>query len=233
MPLNKTNRSDYYFGGADNKTRQFSRKQAGELLSSIDEAERQIRDYYNNADENYQIIEGIISPVSLTRKDKSLESISIRSGFRPDTLFAYQVAPSGYIFNEKAYNTRHSFYISWLFQLDQCGVKTFHTLNYVETAQLLVAIYKSCDKSPEEHGTLQRITKPRIQLKHHEPFVRALVYLSSVYHLQIGEAKATEINKHFHSLLDLAMADVIDLCQVEGIGKKMAENMLKSIGRDL
>lgn len=65
MSLNQNRKSDYYFGGADNKTRQWSRKQAGELLSDLDEAERQLRSYYNQADENNQIVEGIISPVPL------------------------------------------------------------------------------------------------------------------------------------------------------------------------
>ena len=74
--LNQLNMSDYYFVGVDGVTRQYSRKQSGELLGNIDEAESQIRDYYDNADENYQIVEGIISPVSLTHKQVKVFDIS-------------------------------------------------------------------------------------------------------------------------------------------------------------
>jgi hypothetical protein len=36
LPLNQTKRGDYYFGGADGKSRQWSRVQINELLSDMD-----------------------------------------------------------------------------------------------------------------------------------------------------------------------------------------------------
>jgi DNA integrity scanning protein DisA with diadenylate cyclase activity len=233
MPLNQSHRSDYYFGGADGRTRQFSRKQSGELLANIDEAEDQIRDYYSNADENYQIVEGLISSVPLTRRDRSLSAISVRRGDHPTTLFSYKVADNGFIHDEHAWDVSASLLYAWLFRLEQCGVVTYYTENLVGTARLLVAIYNNCQKSPEEHSTLQRYIKPRITIKEQDPFVKALMALSLAYNLKIGEDRATKIAKTYRSILAIAMAEVDELCEIGGIGRKTAENLLVAIGREL
>lgn len=233
MPLNQTKRSDYYFGGEDGKTRQFSRKQAGELLANIDEAESQLRDYYENADENYQIVEGLISSVPLTRRDRSLSAISIRRQSQPNNLFSYKVAENGYIYDEHSWDIGSAMLYAWLFQLSQVGVVTYCTENYVGTARLLVALYKSCQKPPEEHTTLQRYIRPRIVIKEHDPFIKALMALSLAYQIGIGEDKAMKIATRHHSILDIAMSSVDELSEIEGIGKKTAEKLLSSIGREV
>lgn len=233
MPLNQTHRSDYYFGGEDGKTRQFSRKQAGELLGNIDEAEDQLRDYYGNADENYQIVEGIISPIAITRKDRSLEAISIRKGFSPTNLYSYKVAPNGFLFDEHSWSTSSAMLDAWEHQLEQAGIYTYYRVNWIATAKLMAAIYHNCQKPPEEHSTLQRYIKPRIVLKEHHPFIKALMALSLAYQLNIGEDKATRISTRFSSILDIAMCSEEELCEVGGIGKKTARKLLEAIGREL
>jgi len=233
MPLNQTHRSDYYFGGEDGKTRQFSRKQAGELLGNIDEAEDQLRDYYDNADENYQVVEGLISSVPLTKRSKTRDAISVRMQSRPSALFSYRVADNGFIFDEHAWSISASMYYAWLFQLDQAGITTYFTENSVGTAKLLAAIYKNCQKPVEEHTTLQRYIRPRIAIKEHKPFVRALMALSLAYQIKIGEDKAERIATKYNSLLDIAMSEVSELCEIDGIGKKIAEKLLAAIGREI
>jgi len=233
MPLNQTQRSDYYFGGEDNKTRQFGRVQAGELLANIDSMEDELRRYYENADENYQVIEGIISPIPLTRKDRSLEAISIRKGASPTHLFSYKVTEAGYIYDERAWDVSSSMLYGWLRGLERCGIITYQTINWVDTAKLLVAFYFNDQKPPEEHTTLQRYIRPRIVIKEHNPFIKALMALSLAYQIGIGEDKATKIAQHYNSLFDIAMAEVGELCQVEGIGKKTAQKLLLSIGREV
>ena len=135
--LNNLNMSDYYFGGVDGRTRQYSRKQSGELLSDIDEAEKQLRDYYNQADENYQIVEGLISPVCLTHKTPKVfdfkDGFTSRSKPMTGILFSYKVAPNGHIYDEHPHKVSPALLHNWLFQLSQGGVVTFFTLNYVET----------------------------------------------------------------------------------------------------
>ena len=244
LPLNNTGRSDYYFGGDDGKTRQFGRVQAGELLSNIDSMEDELRRYYDSADENNQIIEGIISDVPLTRKDKSLEAISVRFKDRPTTLFAYRVAASGFIFSEHAYSVSADLLYAWLFRLYDAGIQTFHTINYVSTARLISAIYKNCQRPPEEHDTLNRYYIPRISLsekqpdsrkrisiREQNPFIRALMGLSLIYHLDIGEKKATALYKAgYKTLLDIAYATEKELTSVPGIGKTIARGLLNAIG---
>jgi len=230
MPLNQTKRSDYYFGGEDGKTRQFSRKQAGELLGNIDEAESQLRDYYENADENYQIVEGLISSVPLTRRDRSPSAISVRRQSRPNNLFSYKVAENGYIYDEHSWDVSSALLYAWLFQLSQVGVITYFSENYVGTARLLAAIYRNCQKPPEEHSTLQRYIKPRIYIKEHNPFVETLMGLKGA---ELGEVKAKALLDYFGSPLSLFMASIEEICQVEGFAKKTAEKILSAIGREL
>lgn len=230
MPLNQTKRSDYYFGGEDGKTRQFSRKQAGELLGNIDEAEDQLRSYYDNADENYQIMEGLISSVPLTRKDKSRDSISIRRQSRPTSLFSYKVADGGFIYDEHSWNTSSAMLYAWLFQLSQAGIITLYTENYVATARLLAAIYQSCQKAPKDHTTLQRYIKPKIYIKEHNPYVETLMGIKGA---ELGETKATALIEYFGSPLSLFMASIEEIAELEGFGKKTALKILRSIGREL
>ena len=245
MPLNQSSRSDYYFGGEDGKTRQFGRVQAGELLANIDSMEDELRRYYENADENYQVIEGLISSMPLTRRDRSLSAISARRQARPTTLFTYKVAENGFIYDEHSWDVSASLFYAWLFGLDQEGVRTYYTENYVATARLLVAIYKNCQKPPEEHTTLNRYYIPlldtgerdakggKIHIREQNPFIKALMALSLAYGLNIGEDKATKLTKRYSNIFDIAMSNVDELCLVEGIGKITAEKLLTSIGVEL
>jgi len=240
MPLNRTHRSDYYFGGEDGKTRQFSRKQAGELLGNIDEAEDQLRDYYNNADENYQIVEGIISPVAITKRDRSLESISIRKGFSPTNLYTYKITEAGHLYDEHTWNTSSSMLDAWEYRLEQAGIYTYYRVNWVATAKLLAAIYKNCQKPPKEHTTLQRIINPKIvihtpqnmtleELKRYN-YIKTLMGLAGA---ELGETKATALVDYFNDPISLFMASIEEIAELEGFGKKTAQKILVAIGREL
>ena len=230
IPLNQTQRSDYYFGGEDGTSSQFGRVQAGELLSNIDSMEDELRRYYNQADKNYQIIEGIISPVAITKTYKKIEAVSIRRGAHPTNLFSYKVTDAGFIYDEHAWNVSSSMLFAWLRGLERVGIITYYTINWVDTARLLAAIYNNDQKPSEEHTTLQRIIRPRITIKEQNPFVKALMSISLVYQLSIGEDRATKIAEHYDSLLDIAMASVDELC-MRGIGRKTAEKLLSAMGR--
>ncbi|KKK61335.1 hypothetical protein LCGC14_3015340, partial [marine sediment metagenome] len=149
MPLNITNRADYYFGGEAGSV-QFNRVQAGELLSNIDSMEDELRRYYDSADDNNMIIEGLITDTPLTKRDRSIESVSVRMKSRPSTLFAYRVAANGYQFGEHAYDVGADLFYAWLYRLKECGVNTFFTWNYVGTAKLLATVYRNCQKPSDD-----------------------------------------------------------------------------------
>lgn len=244
MPLNQTGRSDYYFGGEDSRTRQFCRVQAGELLANIDSQEDELRRYYGSADENNMIIEGIISDVPLTRRHKDMETVSVRLDKRPSgVLFAYRVAPNGYLFGEHSFNVSSDLLYAWLYRLYDAGIQTFFAINYVMTAKCIASVYRNCQRPQEEHSTLNRYYTPRIVLsesqpgrkratiREQNPFIRALMAFSLIYHLDIGEKKATALYEAgYKTVFDLAYASVKELTAVHGVGKTIATNLLNSIG---
>lgn len=265
-PLNQMHISDYFFGNYEGKRLQFSRKQAGELLGNIDEAEDQLRDYYEQADENCQIVEGVISGTPLaTLTDKQI--YAIKSGkvawheirYEPKVRepstnlpttrghppklgsYSYKVesitdrtgVTVGILTNGRAFDTPISLVYVWIHRLTKVGIVTYWTANWTETARLLMTIYHNEQKPPEEHSTLQRVIRPRIQVKEPEPFLKALMFLSNAYKLQIGETKGQALANKFCNILDLATSSVSDIMEVEGMGKKLAERLLTALGRGI
>jgi len=192
-----------------------------------------------NADRNYQIVEGITSSDKLKIKGATvpidshdLPGVSTRDlGSR---LFCYKVEPGGYIEKGHSFSAiNDSLLYAWIHRLAEAGITTYYTINWIGTARLLSAIYRNEQKPPEEHSTLQRVVRPRIHIKEAEPFLKSLLFLSNAYKLGIGEKKATALAEHFCNMLDLATADLNEIAAVEGIGKKIAEKILKSMGREV
>jgi len=236
--LNQLHMSDYYFGNYEGKRLQFSRKQAGELVGNIDEAERQLADYYTNADKNYQIIEGFISLDKIKIKEAAIPVDG--HGFSTSTrdlgakLFCYKIEPGGYVEKGHSFSAINDSLLSaWLHRLGEAGIITYHTSNWVYTARLLSAIYRNEQKPPENHSTLQRVVRPRIHIREADPFMKSLLFLSNAYQLGIGEKKAKALADRFVCLLDIATASVSELTEAEGIGRKQAEKILSSLGRDI
>ena len=158
--LNQLHMSDYYFSNYEGKRLQFSRKQAGELVGGIDEAEKQLADYFNNADENYQIVEGIISPDRLKIKGAAVPlEVDGHGGFTSTRdlgarIYSYKVEPGGFIEKGHSFTTiNDSLIAAWIHRLAKAGIPTYRTINWIETARLLSAIYRNEQKPPENHST--------------------------------------------------------------------------------
>jgi len=145
-------------------------------------------------------------------------------------LFSYKIAPNGYIFGEKVHNVPASMLEAWLQGLDECGVGVIYTVNSVHTAKSLVARYKNAQKPAEEHTTLRRIIKPKIITKSPNPYVKTLMGIAGA---ELGEVKAEALIEHFGNPFSLFMASVDEICEVEGIGRKTAEKILRAIGREV
>ncbi|KKK68830.1 hypothetical protein LCGC14_2940110, partial [marine sediment metagenome] len=210
--LNIANMSDFFFGNYEGKRLQFSRKQAGELVGGIDEAEKQLAEYYHNADENYQIVEGIISPERIKIKGAAVpvdghQSFTASTRDLGSKLFCYKVEPNGFIERGHSFSAvNDSLIAAWIHRLAKAGIPTYYTLHWVQTARLLSAIYRNEQKPPEDHSTLQRIIRPRIYIKEQDPFVKSLLFLSNAYQLGVGEVKAKALADKFVNILDLATA---------------------------
>ncbi len=236
--LNIAGMSDYWFANYEGKRLQFSRKQAGELVGNIDEAESQLASYYDNADKNYQIVEGIISPDKLRIKGAAVQldghGASVSTRDLGAKLFCYKVEPGGFIERGHSFSAiNDSLLAAWIHRLAESGITTYYTINWVHTARLLSAIYRNEQKPPENHSTLQRVVRPRIHIKEADPFMKSLLFLSNAYQLGIGEKKAKALADRFVCILDIATAGVSELMEVDGVGKKMAEKILASLGRDI
>ncbi len=235
-PLNRAHRSDYFFGNYTGETFQFSRKQAGELIGNIDEAEDQLADYYNNADHNYQIVEGWISPLPIQGIEIKDHYLVGKASVRQlgQKLYCYQVQPNGRVEVGHSFGAvSASMLYAWIHRLARAGVDTYWTINWVETARLLIAVYKNEQKPPEEHSTLTRVIKPRITVREPEPLLKALMFLSDAYKLGIGEKKAKALCTRYVNLIDIAMADVKEIAMTEGIGNIIAKKLLIALGRTL
>jgi len=244
-PLNRQHRSDYFFSNFDGKTFQFSRKQAGELVGNIDEAESQLADYYPNADYNFQIVEGITLSLPLRGVDTINHSPTTGSARDLGSkLFCYAIQPNGSIERGHSFSTiNDSVLYAWTHRLAMAGIPTYHTPNWIGTARLLTTIYRNEQKLPEEHMTLQRVIKPktivRNEAKMTEEEIRnyrlqkALMFLSDAYKIGIGEKKATVLADKYVNLIDIAMADVAELTECEGIGTGIARKLLSALGRTI
>ena len=243
--LNKNDISDYLITVPDRPTKQFSRKQAGELLGNIDEAEKQLRDYYPHADESYQIVEGIISTTRLSMP--SSKQYSKRENLNPfkegmaksgklmrGCMYTYTVDDAGMIHGEREWNTSSQMLYAWLYSLDQCGITTYFTMNSTETAKLLVAIHNYTEKGT--HNTLNRYIKPSLHLvaKNRMELTKQDKQILSLMGLEgagLGEAKATALIKKFGDVMSVLNASEWELEEVPGIGRSYAGKIRASVRR--
>ena len=159
-------------------------------------------------------------------------------------VFTYPVEPSGFIQHGHSFTTaRMSEIYAWIYRLSQFGIATYYTNNWEETSRFLISAYKNDQKPPEEHKTFQRIYRPKVYIKHEKNMTpeelaeyrltKALLLLSTTYNLGIGEVRARKLAEEFANLMDISLASIKEISAVEGIGKAMAEKLLRALGRNI
>jgi len=228
--LNTARMSDYFFSNYEGKRFQFGRVQAGELLSNIDSMEDELSRYYENAECNFQIIEGMISPVKIRHAEINSHIQKVVSARDIGTsIYGYKVAPYGELTGHSFSGITPAMIYAWIHRLAMAGINTYWTSNYAETARLLVTVYKNEQKPPEQHSTLQRVTLPRLEIRKAEPFMKALMYIGHAYKLEIGEKRAQVLADKFCNIADLAMASVSDVSACDGFGKNSAAKLLAAL----
>jgi hypothetical protein len=225
--LNQKSMADYWFTSVEGRRIQVNRTQAGELLGNIDSFEDELRRYYNSADETFAIVEGIISPYRLTGAKVAM-AITTKPIAPPGSLFAYSVTDKGFIYTERVYQVSNKMLKAWLLNIDHAGISVIYTINDMDTAATLAAMYENQQKT--EHTTLQRYIKPRITIRSHNPHVQALVNLSQAYKLDIGEVKAEALIDYFNNLENILLAEKSELMVVGGIGPTIAQKLKDSLG---
>ena len=155
--LNHLGLADYVFTDIMGRRVQFERKQWSEILGGMNKVEEQLRRQYDKAEELNLIIEGLIDitpyGIDFFKKSKGI--------YRPSHSYGTVKSPRVFL---------HSQVMAWIGQLDKSGITVYQTTSSAATASMLVALYKNSQK--EEHTTLQRYIKPRIELKELNPYVK-------------------------------------------------------------
>ncbi len=204
--------ADYLFFACDGHSIQIERKQAGELLSSIEKVEEQLRRELPNADETILLWEGVIEPVMAQNGANCM---------------AYHKAKGGDILVPgRPYNQNYGGLQAWFSQLDKCGVTVVNTTSMVATALTIVALYRSAQKP--EHTTLRRYIKEKIHIETFNPHVLSLMGIEGA---MIGEVKAKALIKRFDSLWGVISQSPEELAKTEGLGITTATKLLRAVGR--
>lgn len=220
--LNGKGMADYLWFCCSGHRIQVERKQADELLASIDAVEEQLqRELQNGVEETILLIEGICEPVL---------------GLRTAIQTWHRAKDRNILIPGKVHNCSYTGYKAWQSQLDKAGVTIVETFDYTATAMTLVALYQNSQK--EEHKTLRRYIKDRIHIGSQNPHILSLM---SIKGAGIGEERAKAIISRYGTFWyainqppeDLAETLVGEEGKEKRLGMKAVERLFKSIGRNI
>ena len=203
--LNSQGYADYMWTGVEGITH-VERKQWGEVLTSIDAVENQLRHHLTSqpACRLLFIIEGMVIGSSTgTTQLRGTSKNNIYICGRESTIRLGQV-------------------YAWLYQLSKF-LELYQTSTYYETCLALTSFYKSDQKA--EHTTFTRHFKPINY--HYDPRVVQLMGLLP----GIGEVKAVALIDRFITVWNVMNATPKELESVAGIGKVLSVKILRQIGR--
>ena len=205
---------DYTFIAIDGHRIGVSRKQAGEMLSSLDEVEVQLRKDLLSVDELYLLNEGVFSG-------------ALHYG-KPGTQVWHLSNDRRFLIPGHTFGTSLAKLYAWIYQLDKSGITYLPTFDWTETAQALVSMYNNSQK--KEHTTLQRYIKPKITPKPWNHHVETLMGIRGV---NLGEKRAKALIEEFGTVWMVLLQEPKDLAKVEGIGPITAKRLLEAIGRTI
>lgn len=229
VPLNEFLLPDYMWYGLDNRLHGVNRKQAGELVSDIDNCERQLSNELGRVDDLSLVVEGIISPSQfINRRGGKSSKLDFGAVTRPGQMtYTYSFLPGGKLANEREHNTSYSYIMAWLWSLDKSGVTHFIVSNSFATAYAIASWRKNSLES--KHTTLRRYIKPKVDPGVRDRFVLTLMGVEGG---RIGEATARVLLNEFGTPWNILAAEREELYKVKGIGEKWVDNFFVAIGRD-
>lgn len=210
--LNTQDKADYYWAACDWHTIQIERKQCAELLGDMDAVEAVLNKYIPSADELCLLVEGVMCPSQFG------VDTYVQSPGKPYYRLAHRFGTE-----KKPQLGLYSKYQSWRWSLDKAGITVYETSCMEGTQKAIAAFYNNSQQS--EHTTLKRYLRQKPTQFNANPHVRALMGLSLVYGLGIGEEKAVMLIDKFKSLAMCMLASVDELCQIDGIGKNTARKL--------
>ena len=113
---------------------------------------------------------------------------------------------------------------AWLYQVEKF-IEVHHTSCFEETMGLIVALYKADQRV--DHTTFERYIR---QVEFHpNPQVQRLLGMGEG--LGIGPTRAEALIRKFGTVYNVLKASTQELAEVEGIGAKLASQLLRGVGR--
>ena len=207
---------DYVWFSYDGRRVGVERKTWGEILSDPDHVEEQLRREMTTVNEICLLIEGVAESTQW-----GVDTYTKSTG-KPYYKLQHSYGTPKYPQSGLYHRIQ-----SWLWQLDSCGISSYRTTNSHDTASALVAWYKSSQK--EEHTTLRRYIKPRINPKAFDPAVLTLMGIAGV---ELGEIRAKALIDYFGSVWAVVNAPMSVLVDVDGIGPGLARKLIDALGRE-
>ena len=185
-PFNSHGLPDYTWIAIDGHRIGVSRKQAGELLGGLDDAEEQLRRDILSVDEMYLLNEGIFSSALHYKK--------------PGTQAWHLSKDRKFLIPGHTFGTSIASFYAWIYQLDKAGITYLPTFDWTETAQALVTMYNNSLKA--EHTTLKRYIKTKIYPKPFNHHVETLMGIKGTDRGPLlGETKAKALVERFETHL--------------------------------
>lgn len=193
-----------------------SRKQAGEMLSSLDDVETQLRKDMLEVDEMYLLNEGVFNGTLHNKK--------------PGTQVWHLSKDRKFLIPGHRFGTSIALFYAWIYQLDKAGITYLPTFDWVETAQALVTMHNNSLKP--EHTTLKRYIKHKVVPKEWNNQIQTLMGIRDNHNKSVvGEKGAKALIGEFETAWRVMVQEPEDLAMVEGIGLITARKLLTAIGR--
>ena len=206
--LNSRGYADYYWHGVGGREVQIERKQWGELLSGLDSIENQLRNHLQRRPEctTGLLVEGLVcgSPTGTV----------ILRGTSKNNIYV-----PGY-----ESGIRLTQVYAWLYQVSNY-IQIYFTSGYFETCQALLSFYRGDQKPEDNHTTFKRTFK-KIQ---YTVDPRVTQFMGAFPN--IGEKRAIALVRKFGTLVNLVVAGVDEVQEVDGMGPKLATTLLRQAGR--
>ncbi len=225
MTLNHSDEgfADYLWFCVDGHRIQVERKQAGEILSSLDDVEEQLgREVNNGVEETLLLIEGVAAPVpGLSR--------TMHTWMKPKSKSGRELLIPG-----KVFQVNYIGYQAWKSQLDKAGITIVETFDWEATALTLVALYNNSQKL--EHTTLRRYIKQHITV---QPFNEHVITLMSIRGGGLGEGRAKALIERYGTVWytlnqpaeELAETLVGEEGKTKRLGMATVKKLFNAIGR--
>jgi ERCC4-type nuclease len=208
--LNDEGYADYLWQtrfGSNVPMQQFERKTWSDLLSDLDSIEDQLRRQMQaHPDVRHGLlVEGVALPV--------FGGVNV-----------YHKTGKGYMVPGKTFNRSLDAIYAWLYEVGKY-MEVYFSPSLEVTATMLARFYLADQK--DEHTTFRRHLK--IANWHPNEQVRRL--MGVCHGVKIGEAKAEALIGRFGTVYNVIKATPEQLTVVEGIGMKLARDLLRAVGR--